>query len=222
MKNSIKMKIKLKWDISLGCINKLQFIELTDHGLSDEDFLPIYYEVIETLTSNCKKIVLSQMIEVNQLGNINREDLLNELNAEYQVDSFISDNTSLYLVDNLKTDAYALNLYGPPDIGWIKKVIKFGPSSIPNIIYLYDRKISNWINDVKIKEKIFVKWSNREIGTDHESKLFQSLKMICFTNDGHLVVLVNKINYIDILLIINNIAKKYKYILNIVINENSL
>ncbi len=210
IKNKIFSAAREKdWNIYLSQVGAYQLIEITDPRSRRAELSSIYLTLLDFFLKECQIVMLSQFIDESQGMLGDKDQVLPELPDLHGVKVAITKEYSSIIQPPDGSREYVLNVIGKPGSEWFEKILAYGGASLSNIIYGFKNFDSDWLEVGVKRNQVFVKWYWLEIGDVEIIGLRQELKMLCWTSDTHINVLVDENQASTFLTFIEEVAGAY-------------
>jgi hypothetical protein len=98
---------------------------------------------------------------------------------------------------------------------WIDKIIRFGGTSLPNIIYGVNKPIEDWFEKILSWNSIFYDWYRLKRPNAEIIRIRQEIPFLFWTSDIHMNFLVDEKQEDALLTSAKELAKEKNLILNI-------
>lgn len=200
---------KTDWNIYLSQVSGYQLFEITDPISRGVNLPLLYLTLLDYLFKEYPTMILSQFIDESQGMLDDKDRVLSELPERHGVKIAITENFSSTNQPPNDCREYVLNVIGKPDSEWLKKVIAYGGTSLSNIIYSANVFGSDWLEVTAKRNQIFIKWYWLETGDEELIGVRQEVKMMCWTSDTHINILIEKSQVEAFLASIEAVAGKH-------------
>ncbi len=180
------------WDIKVHLVGKFQLVEITNHPKIPWDTLyNLSLSLINQLTQEYQNMIVCQLIDLNQ-GMEAKAFQLDRLEKEYKLETVIGEGFCRINGPGQNSHENTVFAAGKPNMGWLEKILGFGGSSLPHIVYGVDRLESNWLETAEDWNRSFTKWYWMESDEAEIIRLREKVEGLAWTSDFHLNVLLEE------------------------------
>ena len=201
------------WDIYYRMEDEFNIIRLYKYDFSDLDYPYIYYDFLEILYRG-RNVLISQFVDEGQLSESVRENLF-EIQNLYEIKILISSEFSNPFRSNNGSEIYYAHVLGKINQGWLRHTVRFGATSLSNVIWGENPNISLEFNELPKWNQTIWNW----FSDDLSQEFYDLIKMhdfICLTMDDTLSIIFRK-NFEEHFFLdkIDKLSKLFNYHLNI-------
>jgi hypothetical protein len=205
------------WNIRNIFIGKHRLFEIEDPDYPDKFFPDVFLSLINCKIKSFLLIGLTQYIDENQGMLPDGTNILHFLQEEYDLKIIKSVSYTSNITPNIHSKKYIINIFGKPDVEWLRKILFFGGTGIPNIVYGFNEYSENWLDIMQSGNQYFSSSYDRKRTLLDILNFQNKAEILCWTSDNDLsIIVVNKDNENILKKEIQELSEKYLLIPNIV------
>jgi hypothetical protein len=164
--------------------------------------------MLQTFLARWPVILASQVIDIREFTWKEIFNLLvtvvNTQNVTYNMTASLTNNSA----PNYYAEKFALHLFSKCSVNWIPSILRFGSTSLPNIVYCCESNEVMSVNSLCQMNSIFINWLDNPMEDEALIKLGGNFPLICFTVDYRLYFFSSTLEIEDLKEIIEEEARK--------------
>lgn len=176
--------IKKNWYINVYSQDNFSIVEVTDHAFPWVS-VELLRKVISLAFRDSNYVAVSQFVDREQWDIGNQDTFLRTMTNEYSYPYFISSNFGTIEDGNLTDNTFVINLVGSPEQSWLDRVIGFGMSNNPNILYGLHSYQDNWFSQITGWNLFFRKWFDLISDSTEMKKIVSDVQLMSWNSDDH-------------------------------------
>jgi hypothetical protein len=195
-----------KWMVNLSHSPHVVCIEVTDQVPS-----ATFRRVIRSVYSNFRFLVLSQYVDSGQwrIGDKTKflATLVEKHDAEVTPTATFQEATPI----QESSPIFIMHIRGRPDLTLLNDAMRFGMTSLSNIVYGANQMPADWLTDLLKWNAEILSWFQQKtsIRTPELIDLIGGLGIVAMTIDGHLCFFFEQLYYLDtVLSILQQVAEE--------------
>ena len=197
-------------------IGTLLIFEVHQPYLLRSKLFEVYYQIIESMVSKYKVVTVCQYYDENQGILLSNECGEEELSRKYNLHFTKTKVLNAFDEPMINDSNYIIHFFGAPNLKWIRCVLKFGGTSLSNIIYGDSENYDQWFEKTIKRNGVFVEWYWLKTEPTVLEELLCDTKIICWTSDSQLTFIVEMDEKDYVLQELSDLTKKQKLSLEFV------
>jgi hypothetical protein len=208
--------LKKDWNILDRSLYDFVWIEVTDPSWLWVNVDHLLIEVIERSFHEYQYLAISQFVDKDQWDIGDQDLFIQTITRDFTLPVVLSKDFGSLENSQINDKTFIFNIIGQPEKDWLEKVIGFGATNNPNILYGLQSIPENWFSRITGWNISFRKWFELISDASVLKELVEQVDLMGWTEDGHLNIgSKDERKRNEILEIISEVAKEKS--LNLVI-----
>ena len=166
--------LKKNWNILDRSRGDFVWIEVTDTFWIWVNVDHLLIEVIERSFHGYKYLAISQFVDRDQWDIGDQDFFIKTISREFSLPVVLSKDFGSFENSQINERKFIFNIIGQPEKDWLAKVIRFGATNNPNILYGLQSIPENWFSKITEWNINFRKWFEQESDVSELKKIVRA------------------------------------------------
>jgi hypothetical protein len=186
--------VKKNWHICVKSLDGFSQIEVTDPSYLWVNVDDLLDDVIELAFNDFNFLSISQFVDKDQWDIGEQDNFIRNVSNEFTIPVVLSRTYGTTEGVGTSDNTFVLNLIGLPEKSWLKKVVRFGMTNNPNILYGFHSVPENWFPQITEWNSQFRKWFELRGNSTEIETIVKQVDLIGWTEDGHFNIAFREVN----------------------------